>query len=476
MSDGSKKQPETKLKDDHAEMTKEMARLKHDLKQALDRQTATEEILRVISNSTIDPQPVFEAIVQAGRGLFPDTAISVAHKVDGEVHLLAIAGTDPEFVESWRHRYPFPVQPDYMHGDVILEGKIVDVPDVEKALDKYGTGGRNFLASGYRAVTMMPIFLGDETFGVLAVVRLSPGPLSREQFAVLQTFAAQANIAIENTHLVNEMRHTNESLATVSDQLAKYISPQLYESIISGKQRVAIETKRKKLTIFFSDIANFTEITDQLEAEDLTALLNQYLTEMSIIAQEHGAYFDKFIGDAMMFFFGDLDSKSIKEDATACVRMAIAMQRRLAQLQVEWRERGLIDQPFETRMGINTGYCTIGNFGSEDRMDYTIIGGEVNLAARLEANADAGGILMEAETYALVKDWLLAEERGAISMKGFANPIRTFSVKGIYEDLAADGQVIFHEKDGLTITIDRDQVDKNEAIRVLEETLAKLKK
>jgi class 3 adenylate cyclase len=299
--------------------------------------------------------------------------------------------------------------------------------------------------------------------------------LSNEQFAALQTFAAQANIAIENTQLVNEMRHANEVLATVSDQLAKYISPQLYQSIISGKQRVAIESKRKKLTIFFSDIANFTEITDQLESEELTALLNEYLTEMSNIAQEHGAYFDKFIGDAMMFFFGDLESTSIKEDATACVRMAMAMQRRLAQLQMEWRERGLIDQPFETRMGINTGYCTIGNFGSEDRMDYTIIGGEVNLAARLEASADAGGILMEAETYAQVKDWLQAEERDAITMKGFSKPIRTFAVKDIYEEMTANGPVIRHEDDGLAITIDRDRVDKDEAIRVLEKTLADLK-
>jgi class 3 adenylate cyclase len=476
MSEESDQKFEKQQGDALAEMKTELVQLKYELNQALDRQAATQEILHVISNSPKETQPVFEAIVQAGQTLFPDAAISIAQKVDKQVHLLAIAGTDPEFVASWRHRYPFPIQPDYMHGDVILERKIVDVPDVADALDQYGAGGRNFLASGYRAVTMMPIFLGDEAFGVLGVVRLSPGPLTSEQFAVLRTFAAQANIAIENTQLFNEMRQTNDVLATVSDQLAKYISPQLYQSIISGKQRVAIESKRKKLTVFFSDIANFTEITDQLESEELTTLLNQYLTEMSNIAQEHGAYFDKFIGDAMMFFFGDLESKSIKEDATACVRMAITMQRRLAQLQMEWRERGLIDQPFETRMGINTGYCTIGNFGSESRMDYTIIGSEVNLAARLEASADAGGILMEAETYAQVKDWLRAEERDAITVKGFPKPIRTFAVKGIYEDRAAKRSIIHHESIGLNITIDTEQVEDREAIRVLEKTLAELKK
>jgi PAS domain S-box-containing protein len=270
---------------------------------------------------------------------------------------------------------------------------------------------------------------------------------------------------------------TSQTLEAVSGQLSKYISPQLYKSIFSGEQKVEIESKRKKLTIFFSDIVDFTAITDQLESEELTALLNQYLTEMSIIAQEHGAYFDKFIGDAMMFYFGDSESKGVKEDAAACVRMAIAMQRRLAVLQEHWHAQGLIDRPFEARMGINTGYCTVGNFGNEDRMDYTIIGGEVNLAARLEANADASGILMAAETYSLVKGWLLAEEREAITMKGFAKPIKTFSVKGIYDELAAEGRIIHSELDGLSLTINQERLDqtgKKEVIHKLKDALAQL--
>ena len=274
-----------------------------------------------------------------------------------------------------------------------------------------------------------------------------------------------------------DLLSAHQILETVSGQLSKYISPQLYQSIFSGEQKVAIDSKRKKLTIFFSDIANFTEITDQLESEELTALLNQYLTEMTQIAQAHGAYFDKFIGDAMMFYFGDPESKGVKEDASACVRMAIAMQRRLRELEIGWREQGLIDRPFETRMGINTGYCTVGNFGSEDRMDYTIIGGEVNLAARLESHADAGGILMANETHSLVKDWLLADEREAITMKGFPKPIRTFAVKGLYDELAAEGRVIHRDQDGLTLTIERDRLsgaEKATAIDALKSALAEL--
>lgn len=456
------------------DQTTNLDQLKRALQEALDRQAATNQILRVISSSPTRSQPVFDAIVQTGLTLFPDAALSIAVPVGDEAHAAAVAEKDPVRAEAWRQRFPFKMSREYMHGFVILEGKVVDIPDVEKAPESFARGALNFLESGYRAVTMMPMMRGDTAVGALSLIRMSPGALSSEQFELLQTFAAQAVIAIENTRLVNEMRQTNEVLETVSGQLAKYISPQLYDSIVKGERRVAIGSMRKKLTIFFSDIANFTQITDRLESEELTSLLNEYLTEMSRIAHEHGANFDKFIGDAMMFYFGDPDSKGVKEDASACVRMAIDMQRRLRTLQTGWQEQGLIDQPFEARIGINTGYCTVGNFGSEDRMDYTIIGGEVNLASRLEENAEVGGILIDAETYSLVKDWLTAEEQGAISAKGFAQPIRTFSVQNIYDGPAEADQEFRHEDAGVTISINGNRADKARTRLALEKALAHL--
>jgi class 3 adenylate cyclase len=212
--------------------------------------------------------------------------------------------------------------------------------------------------------------------------------------------------AEEANKLVLEKNRTLESL---SSKLSKYLSPQLYKSIFSGEKTVEVASQRKKMTIFFSDIAGFTETTDLLESEELTTLLNQYLREMSAIAFEHGATIDKFIGDAIMLFFGDPETKGTREDAIACVRMAIAMQQRMRDLQAEWRERGQ-EHVFQLRIGINTGFCTVGNFGSEARMDYTIIGGEVNLAARLQVHAELGGILLAHETYALVKDEVFIEE------------------------------------------------------------------
>jgi class 3 adenylate cyclase/PAS domain-containing protein len=275
------------------------------------------------------------------------------------------------------------------------------------------------------------------------------------------------------TRLVSEKNRMLESLST---KLSKYLSPQLYKSIFSGEKNVEVASQRKKLTIFFSDIAGFTETTDLLESEELTNLLNQYLREMSAIALEHGATIDKFIGDAIMLFFGDPESRGAREDAIACVRMAIAMQQRMRDLQAEWRERGQ-EHVFQLRIGINTGFCTVGNFGSDDRVDYTIIGNEVNLAARLQTHADLGGILLAHETYALVKDAVLAEETGTITVKGFSTPVRTHRVVGLHDSSGVPGRVIRQEQDGLLLIIDQKKLTpegRADAIRVLRDAVGRL--
>jgi class 3 adenylate cyclase/PAS domain-containing protein len=267
----------------------------------------------------------------------------------------------------------------------------------------------------------------------------------------------------------------NRMLEALSSKLSKYLSPQVYESIFSGAQTVEISAKRKKLTVFFSDIAGFTEITDQMEAEELTDVLNQYLTEMSKIALAYGATIDKYIGDAMLLFFGDPETKGMQEDAKACVMMAIAMQRRMRELEQEWRARGL-ERPFRMRVGISTGFATVGNFGSRDRMDYTIYGNQVNLAARLQSAAEPGGILLSYETNALVQGIVLTEEYPPMTVKGFVRPINVHKVLGTYQELVDDGRVVLQERDGLRVLVDLTKQVSSEAIKVLEEVLAELKR
>ena len=267
----------------------------------------------------------------------------------------------------------------------------------------------------------------------------------------------------------------NRTLEALSSKLSKYLSPQVYQSIFSGTQTVEISSKRKKLTIFFSDIAGFTETTDNLESEELTDVLNQYLTEMSVIALSYGATIDKYVGDAMLLFFGDPESKGVKQDAKSCVMMAIAMQRRMRELEQEWRNRGL-ERPFRMRVGISTGFCTVGNFGSPERMEYTIIGNEVNLAARLQSAAEPGGILLSHETNALVQDIVLTEEYPPMTVKGFLRPIKTYKLLGTYKELVNEGRVVLQEREGLRVLVDLTKQVSSEAIKVLEEVLAELKR
>jgi class 3 adenylate cyclase/phosphoglycerate-specific signal transduction histidine kinase len=274
----------------------------------------------------------------------------------------------------------------------------------------------------------------------------------------------------------NQLADKSRALEQLSTQLAKYLSPQVYESIFTGKQEVKIASRRKELTVFFSDIAGFTETTDRLESEDLTRLLNQYLTEMSRIALSYGATIDKYVGDAILIFFGDPETRGVKEDALACIEMAIAMRKRMLELQHVWRASGL-EKPLQCRIGINTGYCTVGNFGSEARMDYTIIGGGVNLASRLEAAATPGEILISFETYANVRDRIHCEERGHISVKGIAYPVATYQVVDAYESLGTDRLFIHEERPNLRLDLNLDAMsadDRGHAATVLREALNRL--
>jgi PAS domain S-box-containing protein len=238
-----------------------------------------------------------------------------------------------------------------------------------------------------------------------------------------------------------DLTEKTAALEALSAKLAKYLAPQVYDSIFTGRQDVKIVSKRKKLTVCFSDIVGFTEITDQMESEDLTQLLNHYLTEMSKIALQYGATIDKYVGDAIVMFFGDPESRGVREDALGCVKMALAMQKRVGDLGDHWRSIG-IEAPLRCRIGVHTGYCTVGNFGSEDRMDYTIVGGAVNLASRLEHEAPPGGVIISYETFAHVKDEIHCEERGHIRVKGIAYPIATYSVVALKTDVASSSEPV----------------------------------
>ena len=263
-------------------------------------------------------------------------------------------------------------------------------------------------------------------------------------------------------------------LEEISKRWASYLSPQVFNSIFSSDTTIIKKHQRKNLTIFFSDIVSFTDLSDTLEPELLATLINNYLSEMTNIAIEYGGTIDKFIGDAILVFFGDPESRGNKEDAMACVSMALEMLEKLELLREAWRERGLA-RSLNARMGIHSGVCTVGNFGSEDRLDYTVIGNGVNLAARLETNSESNKILISEDTYLLVKEEIKCIKKQEISVKGVSYPIQTYEVSGFTSSSSSYSSKLVKSIPGLSLTFDPNEIEDNDrAMKLISDVLSRL--
>ncbi|MFZ7111726.1 MAG: adenylate/guanylate cyclase domain-containing protein [Desulfatiglandales bacterium] len=210
------------------------------------------------------------------------------------------------------------------------------------------------------------------------------------------------------------------------DELRRYFSPKLTEKILTGGDTLGADPQRKMMTVVFSDIRNFSAFTDSLEPEELFHLMDRYLSEMTQIIHRYEGTLNKIIGDGLLIFFGD--PIPFEDHALRAVHMAVDMQRRVSELRKEWFHYG---HEFGIGIGINTGFMTVGNIGSDMHRDYTVIGNQVNVAARLEAAAGAGQILISHRTYSRVKDIFPAEKLGEIQVKGIHQPVVTYNVKAL---------------------------------------------
>ena len=291
------------------------------------------------------------------------------------------------------------------------------------------------------------------------------------QAALLVYFALTGILVLRKQHLrlqgdLDTLNSTQAALKLKNYEIAKYLPGPLREKINRIKE-VELRSSRKRLTVFFSDLVGFSQLSEEMEPNDLAHILDSYLSAMADVADNYGATVDKFIGDGIMIFFGDPKTKGAKEDAEACVAMAVEMRRRMNLLQIQWRQEG-IDRSLAVRMGINSGFCTVGNFGSHDRMNYTALGTEVNLASRLETAAEPGEILVSSSTYLLVRDRYLCKSRGDVRVKGFADPIPVYSVSDRRADVDQAVDYLNYSSQGFSIYMDVAEIPSYDRKRVVE--------
>ena len=210
--------------------------------------------------------------------------------------------------------------------------------------------------------------------------------------------------------------------------------------------------------------------------DDLAFVLNDYLSHMTEIAKQYGATIDKFMGDAILIFFGDPDSQGVEQDAKNCVDMAIAMRQQMKLLRERWVKMGYA--PLHIRMGISTGYCHVGNYGAVHRMAYTIVGRDANLAARLQSAADIDEILLADETYKLVKNYYLCAPKAPIELTGIQEKVRTWQVMERYaEDRNENQQWFDYEYKGFHLVLNLEEVQNfeyQELIQVMEQMVKRI--
>ncbi len=219
--------------------------------------------------------------------------------------------------------------------------------------------------------------------------------------------------------LAAERQVRAETELAAAQRLKRYFPKALVDTLLEGERDLKLSGERRNITIFFSDLSGFTELSDRIAPERVATLLNEYLNAMFAVMDSHGCTLDKVMGDGIMGFFGAPKAMPAEEQAWRAVSMAICMQRRFDALAADWRKTGL-DHEIQVRIGLHQEYAMVGNIGSSELMSYTAIGSGVNLASRFESMCEPGGLLAGYPVYALTAARFPWSEPEVHAIKGFA--------------------------------------------------------
>jgi class 3 adenylate cyclase len=412
-------------------------------------QRATSEILHVIRESPNDVQPVFDMIVKRAVELC-GAAFGYVVRYDGEILSLA-AHHIPGYTEGVRLLeiiYPMQADKKAFVGRSVLERRVVHIHDVLTEPNYAYSQLQQLL--GYRTFVVVPIFHRDNPIGAIAIYRQEVEPFSEAQIALVETFANQAVIAIENARMFNELqaksRQVEEQAAQLADwnrtletrvaeqvaqlgrmsKLTRFLSPKISELIMSGEADDPLKSRRSEVTVVYVDLRGFTAFTETADPEEVMTVLREYHAELGRAITTYDGTIEHFAGDGAMIIFNA--PVPVENHELQAIRMALQIRDAVAELSTSWKKRGYT---LGFGAGVAGGYATIGTIGFEDRLDYGAIGTVCNLAARLCGEATDGQILISPRVFSKLEEKVEASHIGELSLKGFHRPIAAHNVVGI---------------------------------------------
>jgi class 3 adenylate cyclase len=419
------------------DLQKRLERQARELEEARQQQAASSEVLHIISASAGALMPVFEAIVKSAVDLC-GARFGAVFRMEGDLlHLVTDYNFGPAQRQLLGAMYPMAPNRGHISGRTILTGAPVQIPDIYTDEDYKSAEAKK---AGFRSLLAAPLLQGGRAIGSIVIYRTEPGAFTERQLALLQTFAAQAVIAIENTRLLSELRQRTQEVIKLNQQLEqrvadqvgeiermgrlrRFLPPQVADLIVASGSEKQLESHRREITALFCDLRGFTGFSESSDPEDVMALLRDYHAAIGQIIIRYSGTLERYAGDGVMIVFND--PVPVENPALQAVRMALEMREAIGAMTENWHRWG---HDIGFGMGIAHGYATLGTIGFEGRFDYAAIGTVSNVASRLCDEAQSGQILITPRVLTSLGDAATVELIGEFALKGIRRPLAAHNV------------------------------------------------